>query len=281
MTSRRPPTGRRVRQRLPGTEPPSSTRAGPHRRPHRAAHRTPCPRTAAAVRPGRHHRRHGHRDQQRRTGRPDPGGRAAPGADGSLRDGRRLRGTQADGSYQVAGLFPGELPAAVQRRRVRPTSSTRAPPTRPVRPRCRPPPPRSPPGMNVVITGQPASITGAVDPGDTLHRRHHGHRPGDPGRQRAGQDVATTTTDGNNAYSLADLPAPAVYELSFAAAGYQPSVVTTRWTAARNGSSRPCCSPRARADLRGRHRRQRPVGRDHRQHHRRRHHGDHRHADHR
>ena len=133
--------------------------------------------------------------------------------------------TQADGSYQVAGLFPASYllkfsatgfdpvfyPAAADQAGAVPVLAASASVTA---------------GMNVVITGQPASITGAVDLGDTQHVETTITARATQGAN-AGQDVATTTTDGNNAYQLADLPAPAVYELSVAAAGYQPSVVQT------------------------------------------------------
>ncbi len=138
--------------------------------------------------------------------------------------------TQADGSYQVAGLFPASYllrfratgfndvyyPGAADQGGAVPVLAASASVT---------------PGINVVITGQPASIIGEVDLGDTQHVETTVVARATQGAN-AGQDVATTTTDDNNAYQLSDLPAPAVYELSFSAAGYQPSVVQTTVDAA-------------------------------------------------
>jgi hypothetical protein len=134
--------------------------------------------------------------------------------------------TQSDGSYQVAGLFPGGYllrftalgfdpvwyPAAPDQTSAVPVNTASAVVT---------------PNVNVVINGQPASITGSVDRGDTLQPVVTTITARATQGANAGQDVATTTTDGNNAYTLPGLPAPAVYELSFAAEGYQPSVVQT------------------------------------------------------
>jgi hypothetical protein len=134
--------------------------------------------------------------------------------------------TQADGSYQLAGLFPTQYvlrfsadgfdqtwyPGTPDQTGAAAVPATVDAVTT---------------GKDVVITGKPGSITGTVDPGDALSpvvttvtvRATQG--------ATAGQDVATTTTDGVNAYSIPNLPAPAVYELSFAAPGYLPSVVST------------------------------------------------------
>jgi len=134
--------------------------------------------------------------------------------------------TQADGSYQLAGLFPTDYvlkfsadgfdptwyPGAADQTGAATVPATVNQVTT---------------GKDVLITGKPGSITGAVDPGDALVpvvttvtvRATQG--------ATAGKDVASTTTDGVNAYSIPNLPAPAVYELSFTAPGYLPSVVTT------------------------------------------------------
>ncbi|MET0866368.1 MAG: carboxypeptidase-like regulatory domain-containing protein, partial [Nakamurella sp.] len=148
-----------------------------------------------------------------------------PAADGSLVL-ASSSATQADGSYQVAGLFPaGYLlrfgaigfdplfyPAAPDQASATPVTAAAAQVTT---------------DINVVITGQPASITGTVDPGDTLQPVVTTVTARATQGATAGQEVATTSTDGANAYTLTGLPAPAVYELSFTAEGYQPSVVQT------------------------------------------------------
>lgn len=148
-----------------------------------------------------------------------------PAADGSLLP-AGSSATQADGSYQVAGLFPGPYllkfaapgfdpifyPAAPDQGTAAPITVSSA---------------QVNTGVDVVITGQPASITGTVDPGDTLQPVVTTVTARATQGANAGQQVATTTTDGANAYTLPGLPAPAVYELSFTADGYQPNVVQT------------------------------------------------------
>jgi len=78
-------------------------------------------------------------------------------------------------------------------------------------------------GVDVVIKGKPASISGTIDPGASLN----------PvtttvvARLSGGSDtkpVARTTTTGTS-YVLANLPAPATYELSFTTDGYQTTKV--------------------------------------------------------
>lgn len=136
-------------------------------------------------------------------------------ADGSL-DTASSAATQADGSYQVAGLFPGGYllrfsadgfdpvfyPGTPDQAAATPVAAASAEVTA---------------GMNVIITGQPATITGTVDPGEILQPVTTTVTVRAVAGPRAGQDVATTTTDGNNGYTLPDLPAPAEYQLSFAA----------------------------------------------------------------
>lgn len=147
-------------------------------------------------------------------------------ADGSLETASSAA-TQADGSFQVAGLFPGGYllrfsadgfdpvfyPGTPDQAAAIPVLAASAEVTA---------------GINVTITGQPATITGTVDPGEILQPVTTTITVRAVAGPRAGQDIATTTTDGANAYSLPDLPAPAEYQLSFAAEGYQPTVITTR-----------------------------------------------------
>ncbi len=113
--------------------------------------------------------------------------------------------TQADGSYQLAGLFPTDYVLRFSADGFDPTWYPGAPDQTGA---------AAVPatvdavttGKDVVITGKPGSITGTVDPGDALApvvttvtvRATQG--------ATAGQDVATTTTDGVNAYSI---PEPA------------------------------------------------------------------------
>jgi len=148
-----------------------------------------------------------------------------PRADGG-QDVASSTATQLDGSFQVAGLFPGGYllrfsadgydpvfyPGTPDQAAATPVTAASAQVTA---------------GTNVQITGHPASITGSVDPGDTLQAVVTTVTARPVAGPRAGQDVATTTTDGANAYTLTDLPAPGTYQLSFVADGYQPTVIST------------------------------------------------------
>jgi hypothetical protein len=148
-----------------------------------------------------------------------------PAADGTLVL-SSSSATQADGSYQVAGLFPGSYLLQFSAAGFDPIYYPAAPdPTAAI-----PVPTASAlvtMGVDVVITGQPASVTGAVDPGDTLQPVVTTVTARATQGASAGQEVTSTTTDGSGGYTLTDLPAPATYELSFAADGYQPTVVQT------------------------------------------------------
>jgi hypothetical protein len=126
--------------------------------------------------------------------------------------------TQADGSYVVAGLFPGNYylrftalgyhmtwypgtpkQAAAQQVSAAPQQVTKASALR--------------------ITGFPAEISGTVDPGEvsTPVRTVVIARPLS-GTSDA--PVAKTLTDAHGNYTLTGLPAPASYQVSFTAAGY-------------------------------------------------------------
>lgn len=134
--------------------------------------------------------------------------------------------TQADGSYQIAGLFPDDYVLKFRARGFDPVfypgvpdqaAGTQVEAKSAVVTR----------GIDVVITGKPASITGSVDLGDTLKPVETTVTARATQGAAAGKDIATTVTDGANAYTLEKLPAPGVYELSFAAEGYLPTIVQT------------------------------------------------------
>ena len=149
-----------------------------------------------------------------------------PRPDGSF-DTASSAATQADGSFQVAGLFPGGYllrfsadgfdpvfyPGTPDQAAATPVTAASAQVTA---------------GIDVTVTGKPATITGSVDPGETLQPVTTTVTARAVAGPRAGQDIASATTDGANGYTLPDLPAPAEYQLSFAAAGYQPTVISTR-----------------------------------------------------
>lgn len=73
-------------------------------------------------------------------------------------------------------------------------------------------------GIDATISGDPGSITGTVDTGQS---------PSPPvtvtvvSEQGNGQPIATVTTDSSGNYSVPGLPAPGIYDLSFSAPGYQ------------------------------------------------------------
>ncbi|MBB5789818.1 carboxypeptidase regulatory-like domain-containing protein [Jiangella mangrovi] len=136
--------------------------------------------------------------------------------------------SQADGGYTLAGLFPGEYllrfgadgyppvwyPAAPDEAGAEPVAAAAQ---------------RTTDGTDVVVAGEPASITGAVDPGDaadpvpaTVTARPAWAAATDSDEAPA-EYTATTGDDGS--YTLAGLPAPGTYELTFEADGYRPATV--------------------------------------------------------
>ncbi len=132
--------------------------------------------------------------------------------------------TQADGTYSLAGLFPTayylKFSAAGYRTQWYPNSPG-ASSARPVPAVAQ----GTTSGVNATILGLPASISGVVDPGETLKhvRTKVSARPllG----ARAGHVIATATTNGSGKYTLKKLPAPGGYELTFVTKGYQSSTL--------------------------------------------------------
>jgi hypothetical protein len=131
--------------------------------------------------------------------------------------------TQSDGTYTVAGLFPTQYllrftsagfktvwyPSASSQAAAQTVGTSSQGATN---------------GVNAVITGNPASMSGTVDPGDTLTpvtttvavRSLVGS---------AATPIATTKTAADGSYRLGALPAPGSYELTFTAAGYEPTTL--------------------------------------------------------
>jgi hypothetical protein len=132
--------------------------------------------------------------------------------------------TQSDGTYTVAGLFPTQYllrftsagfktvwyPAATSQAAAQTVGTSSQGATN---------------GVNAIITGNPASMSGTVDPGDTLTpltttvavRSLLGFAAATP--------IATTKTAADGSYRLGALPAPGSYELTFTAAGYEPTTL--------------------------------------------------------
>ena len=125
--------------------------------------------------------------------------------------------TATDGTYSLVGLLPGtyklHFTATGFQDQWYPDAPTEAAAT-PVYVSSQ----SDTAGVDVTVSGLPASISGTVDTGQT---------PAPPvtvtvvSEQGNGQPVATVTTDGSGNYTIPALPAPATYDLSFAAAGYQ------------------------------------------------------------
>lgn len=151
--------------------------------------------------------------------------------------------SQADGTYSLAGLFPTSYtlkfsadgftpvwyPAAPSRRGATEVSVAAQGSTQ---------------GIDAVVAGLPAQVSGSVDPGSaltppatTVVARVAGGTtqgaapvattPGAEAPPAAGTVVARTTTGGDGSYALPGLPAPATYELSFTSPGYAATKVLT------------------------------------------------------
>jgi hypothetical protein len=132
--------------------------------------------------------------------------------------------TQTDGTYTLGGLFPTQYvlkfsapgflptwyPNASSKGGARPVSAQAAGLTS---------------GINTVIRGLPASISGTVDPGDTLTAVHTvvTARPLDVAGGNARSHTVTTT--GGGKYTITGLAAPANYQLTFTTAGYQTATL--------------------------------------------------------
>lgn len=144
--------------------------------------------------------------------------------------------TQSDGSYTVAGLFPTgyhlKFSAKGYKTVWHPTARARSGST-PVRVGAQ----SDTSGINAVIEGRKARIVGTIEAGESLTppattvvaRLVGGLSAGDGDSTRtvATTPTARTVSDAAGRYTLADLPAPGTYELSFAAPGYQVTKVLT------------------------------------------------------
>lgn len=133
-------------------------------------------------------------------------------------------GTQSDGTYTLAGLFPMDYYLKFSAQGFRSVWYPAAPSIRGAQ--SVPTNAQSTATVNdVVISGEQASISGSVDPGDTLSRviTTITARPLVGG---VGQQVtATATTNPQGKYTLHNLPAPGSYELTFTAKGYESTAI--------------------------------------------------------
>ncbi|HEY2297559.1 MAG TPA: carboxypeptidase regulatory-like domain-containing protein [Jatrophihabitans sp.] len=133
--------------------------------------------------------------------------------------------TQSDGTFTLAGLFPTQYVLKFSANGgFKPVWYPNAPSragSRAVNTQAQ----GTTTGINAVIRGLPASISGTVDPGDTLHKVQTAvtARPldvaGGSARSR------TVTTDAAGKYTITGLAAPASYQLTFTTPGYQTSTL--------------------------------------------------------
>lgn len=133
--------------------------------------------------------------------------------------------TQSDGTYSVAGLFPTSYLLRFSADGYEPVWYPDAP-AKGGAEEINVAAQGKTEGVDVVIEGEPASISGTIDPGASLNPVSTTIVARLSGTAGGGDPVARTTTTGT-AYELRDLPAPATYELSFTTAGYQTTKVLT------------------------------------------------------
>ena len=155
--------------------------------------------------------------------------------------------TQTDGTYSLVGLFPGTYllrfsapgyvtvwyPAASAQGGATSVKAVAQEVTK---------------GTDVKITGEPASISGQVDPGDILTPvtttvsvralesassangavGATGSTGGAAAPSSNSPVIATVTTDASGHYEIPDLPAPNTYEIGFVTPGYQPTTIVDK-----------------------------------------------------
>jgi len=148
------------------------------------------------------------------------------------RDGLVLVGsaaTQADGSFEIAGLFPGDYllrvaaegydevwyPAASSAEGARTVSAAAQSVTD---------------GIGVALVGHPGEISGTVDVGDTTQPVETTVRAVATWTDEGAEVAAETIAGPDGSYVLPQLPAPGTYELTFTAEGYSPTTITERIT---------------------------------------------------
>ena len=130
--------------------------------------------------------------------------------------------SQTDGTYSLAGLFPTSYLLKFSADGYRPVWYPAAP-TRAGAREVGVAAQGKTEGVDVVIAGEPGSISGQVDPGASLKpvvTTVVARLVGDT------RTIAQATVRGT-AYTLSNLPAPGAYELSFTTPGYQTTKVVT------------------------------------------------------
>ena len=189
--------------------------------------------------------------------------------------------TQADGSFQVSGLFPGEYylkfsatgfdeiwyPAATAIGGAEPVNAESGAIT---------------PGINVVITGQPATISGSVDPGDTTEPIVTTVTVRQLSGTALGEQVGKPVKTAQNKYVIAEPAGPGQLPAHLHREGLRAH---HRRVDVGGGTQRlqptTAATGRRREHLRHGHRRRDPARRDHRDHNGAGRGAQHRHPDHR
>ncbi len=134
--------------------------------------------------------------------------------------------TQADGTYQVAGLFPGPYKLRFSADGFRPVFHPRALTQLGARPVTADSGAVTS-GVDAVIIGKPATVVGSIDPGDTVDKVVATVAVKPLGGRSQGKTIATVKTNAAGGYTIPNLPAPASYQLVFTANGYQPTTLQT------------------------------------------------------
>ncbi len=131
--------------------------------------------------------------------------------------------TQSDGSYTLAGLFPTSYYLQFTAQGFKPiwypdvTSKGAAKPVRAAAA-------GSTTGINTVMTGKPASVSGSVDPGDTT-KKITTKVTARPLNTVGGSAIPKSVTTSGGKYKITGLKAPASYQLTFTTAGYQTTAL--------------------------------------------------------
>jgi len=141
--------------------------------------------------------------------------------------------TQADGTYQISGLFPGPYLLRLSAQGFV-TSYYPNAPTAAAAKTLTAHANQINAGGNAIVTGKPATITGKVDPGDitnavttTVSVRLLAQRDG---QNITIPDVTTKAGQPYNTFTIPKLPAPGTYQLTFTTPGYQVSTMQTTVT---------------------------------------------------
>jgi len=148
------------------------------------------------------------------------------------RDGLVVEGstaTQADGSFTLSGLFPGDyllrftaegfdelwFPDAADDAGAEPVPARAQEVTE---------------GLSAVLTGHPGRISGTVDVGEVTEPVSATVSVRATWTGEDEEITAQTQTGADGSYTLPDLPAPGTYELTVTAEGYAPTTITERIT---------------------------------------------------